>query len=101
MTNRQSSVGIDSDGHKTVVPYTLEKVRVRAVARRRTNRRQTAKWIGNRSRRQKMRTVAVCVGTLLLMALGLYFGLLHQEATGPVESAASIRAGRRLASRLG
>jgi transcriptional regulator GlxA family with amidase domain len=91
MTNRQSSVSTDRDG-KTVSPYALEKLRVRAVARRRTHQRQTAKWIGNRSRREKMRTVAVCVGTFLLMALGLYLGLSRQEPTGQLESAAPISA---------
>jgi len=45
-----------------------------------------------RSRRQKVRTLAVCAGTLLLMALGLYLGLAHQESTGPLESAAPIGA---------
>jgi transcriptional regulator GlxA family with amidase domain len=44
------------------------------------------------SRRQKVRTVAVCAGTLLLMALGLYLGLAHQESTGSLESAAPIGA---------
>jgi hypothetical protein len=88
MTNSQSSVDTDRTGNKTVSPVTLEELRARAVARRRIDQLQTAKRIGNRSRREKMRTLTVCVGTLLLMALGLYFGLSRQDATGPAESAA-------------
>ena len=87
MTDGQSNVETDRSGDKTVSPYTLEELRLRAVARRRLEQRQTAKWFGNRARREKMRTVAVCLGTLLLMALGLYFGLSRQEAS-PVEGAA-------------
>ena len=53
---------------------------MRAIARRRLEQRQNAKWVANRSRRQKVRTVAVCAGALLLMAIGLYFGLSRQES---------------------
>ena len=92
MTNGQSSVDTDRSGNKTVSPFTLEELRARAVARRRIEQQQTAKWVGNRSRREKMRTLSVCVGTLLLMALGLYFGLSHQEARSPDGSAEPIGA---------
>src|SRR3954467_10986916 len=92
MTDGQSSVDTDRSGNNAVSTYTLEELRVRAVARRRIEQRQTAKWIGNRPRRQKLRTVGVCVGTLFLMALGLYFGLSHQEAASPSGSAEPIGA---------
>jgi transcriptional regulator GlxA family with amidase domain len=90
MTNGQSSVGRESDlsGNGTVSPFTLEELRVRVVARRRVEQREGAKRVANRSRREKLRTVAVCAGALLLMALGLYFGLAHQESAAPVEGAA-------------
>jgi hypothetical protein len=90
MTNVQSNVGSDSDraGDRTVTPFVLEKSRERVVARRRLERRRRAHWVGNRSRREKVRTALVCAGALLLMALGLYFGLAHQESKVPVESAA-------------
>ena len=90
MTNGQSSVdkGRDPRDSGTVSPFTLEELRVRAVARRRLEQQENAKRIVSRSRREKVRTVAVCTGALLLMALGLYFGLTRQEAPPPVEGAA-------------
>ena len=96
MTNGQSSVGSDSDrsGSGTLTPFELEKLRERVVARRRLEQLENAKRIGNRSRRQKVRMVAVCVGTLLLMAVGLYFGLARQEASPPVEGAVPAGAAR-------
>ena len=89
MTDGQSSVDGDRDrsGNGTVSPFTLEELRVRAVARRRIEQQESAKRIVSRSRREKVRTVAVCTGALLLMALGLYFGLSRQEAP-PAEGAA-------------
>ena len=91
MANGQSSVDTDRSGNKTVSPFTLEELRV-AVARRRIEQRQTAKWVGNRSRREKVRTLSVCIGTLLLMAMGLCLGLSHQDATSPDGSAEPIGA---------
>jgi hypothetical protein len=96
MTNGHSSVGGDSDrsDHGTVSPRTLEVLRKRGTRRRRArqDRRRSAAWVVGRSRRRTVRTFAVCVGALLLMALGLYFGLAHQESSGPVESAAPLGA---------
>jgi transcriptional regulator GlxA family with amidase domain len=86
MTNGQSSVR-----NQTSAP--VQVLRERVIARRRRarkERRETANWVVARSRRQKVRTLAVCAGTLLLMALGLYLGLAHQEVTGPFESATPI-----------
>ena len=96
MTNGYSSVDRESDrsGDATVPPFTLEVLRERAVARRRLDQRQNAKRANERLRRQKMRTAAICVGALLLMALGIYFGVAHEEAARPVESAASMGAVR-------
>ena len=95
MTNGRSSVDRDRDrsGNGTVSRFTLEELRVRAVARRRLEQQQTAKRIIRRSRREKVRTVAVCTGALLLMALGIYFGLSRQEAP-PAEGAAPAVAAR-------
>ncbi len=95
MTNGQSSVGRDSDRsvNGTASSFTLEELRVRVVARRRLEQRESELRVGSRSRREKVRTVAVCVGALLLMALGLYFGLSRQEAP-PVEGAAPAGAAR-------
>jgi hypothetical protein len=89
MANGQPSVDRDRDrsGNGTVSPFTLDELRVRAVARRRLEQQESAKRIVSRSRRERVRTVAVCTGALLLMALGLYFGLSRQEAP-PAEGAA-------------
>jgi hypothetical protein len=98
MTNVQSSIGRESDGgggggygKGKASAAEVEVLRERVTARRRRARkarRESANWVVNRSRRQKVRTLAVCAGALLLMAVGLYFGLARQESTAPVESAA-------------
>lgn len=97
MTNSHSSVGRERDrnGNRTSPAAGLEVLRERSAARRRRarkDRRETTHWVANRSRRQKVRTLAVCTGTLLLMALGLYFGLAHEESRGPFQSTARIGA---------
>ena len=58
-----------------------ERYRQRAVARRRRSSkpRHDKPWV-IRSRRRHVRTFVVCASVLLLMAVGLYFGLAHQEA---------------------
>ena len=54
------------------------------VGRRRHTRRvrQVGDWLPNRSRKQVWKTAAVCTGVLVLMAVGLYLGLSHQDAQG-------------------
>jgi hypothetical protein len=69
---------------------TLQHERL-SVRRRRTRRGHqsgghTGRW-AVRSRNRWVRTLALCTGVLLLMALGLYFGLAHQE-TAPSDGAA-------------
>ncbi|HEX3902812.1 MAG TPA: hypothetical protein VH853_08165 [Polyangia bacterium] len=44
--------------------------------------------MATRSRRRVVQTFALCAGVLLLMAVGLYFGLAHQENAAPAEGAA-------------
>jgi hypothetical protein len=55
-------------------------VRRRRARGSHTNRR----WVAARSRRRILRTAAVCTGVLLLMALGLYWGLSRQDGGSPV-----------------
>ena len=98
MANGQSSIVTDRSSNKTVSLNNLEELRVRVVARRRLDQKQTAKWMGNRVRREKLRTVAVCVGTLLLMALGICLGLSHQDAAGPAGSVTPLGAARASSS---
>jgi hypothetical protein len=101
MTNGQSSVG--SDGGELSSPLAPELHRERVSVRRRRarsggsagsagsaglDRRQSPSWVTARSRRRMARSFALCAGVLLLMAIGLYFGLAHQDNTAPVEGAA-------------
>jgi hypothetical protein len=68
-----------------VVP---EVRRERVVVRRRRGRGRHHKggvWTARASRRKTIRAVLVCAGVLLMMALGLYYGLSRQEAA-PAES---------------
>jgi hypothetical protein len=92
MTNGQSSVG--SDGGELISPLAPELHRERVSVRRRrprsarSDRGRSPNWVATRSRRRMARSFALCAGVLLLMAIGLYFGLAHQDNTAPVEGAA-------------
>jgi hypothetical protein len=97
MTNGQSSVG--SDGGELISPLAPELHRERVSVRRRrarsagSDRRQKSpSWVAARSRRRMARSFALCAGVLLLMAIGLYFGLAHQDNAAPVEGAAPFGA---------
>ncbi len=60
--------------------------RERSTVRRRRARpghRAGPRWGVTRSRRNLIRTFALCAGALLAMAISLYFGLSHQESAGP------------------
>jgi hypothetical protein len=62
--------------------------RERVVVRRRRGRGRHHKsgvWTARASRRKTIRAVVVCAGVLVMMALGLYYGLSRQE-TAPAES---------------
>ena len=92
MTNGQSSIG--SDGGDLVSPLASELHRERVSVRRRrarsgrSDRGQSPSWVATRSRRRTARAFALCACVLLLMAIGLYFGLAHQDNTAPIEGAA-------------
>jgi hypothetical protein len=62
----------------TDVERTLRRDRV-MVRKRRARRDLKREWSARRSRRRTVRTFAVCVGVLLVMAGVLYFGLSRQE----------------------
>jgi hypothetical protein len=92
MTNGQSSVG--SDGSDLITPPAPELHRERVSVRRRrarsarSDKGRSAAWVATRSRRRTARAFALSAGVLLLMAIGLYFGLAHQDNAAPVEGAA-------------
>jgi hypothetical protein len=60
-----------------------EIYRERVVVRRRRGRSRRPhrhrSWTARASRRKIIRAFVVCTGVLVLMALGLYFGLSRQE----------------------
>ena len=63
--------------------------RRRTVERRRRSKRvqYAAQWVVARSRKRTLKTVAVCTGVLLLMAIGLYLGLSRQDSARETEGA--------------
>ena len=61
--------------------------RMQRVRRRRpgSRRHRSGTWTARSSRRKAIRAFVVCAGVLVLMAIGLYFGLSRQN-TEPAES---------------
>lgn len=71
------------------VPISVPEIRrERVVVRRRRARGHHHKrgaWTARASRRKVIRAVVVCASVLVLMALGIYYGLSKQELA-PAES---------------
>ena len=67
---------VDSPQDVSIPVPELRRERV-AVRRRRAHSRRHVggRWVARTSRRKVLRVVAVCAGILVLMAVGLYFGL--------------------------
>ena len=67
-------------------PLVRSRYRAGSVVRRRRARRShsSRRWAAARSYRRMVRNAVVCTGVLLLMALGLYFGLSRQDQGSPV-----------------
>jgi preprotein translocase subunit SecG len=78
----QTNGGSDEVFGASVPASQRERITVRR-RRARQGHRPGPKWGAARSRRQLVRTFALCAGALLVMAIGLYFGLSHQEGAGP------------------
>jgi hypothetical protein len=75
--DRETNVADDQLPAATLRALQRERVVVR---RRRSKRgRSVPQWTVRVSRRRLLRTLAVSTGVLLLMALGLYFSLAHDE----------------------
>jgi hypothetical protein len=62
--------------------------RERVVVRRRRARgaHHSGRWMARASRRRRIRTAILCVGVLLVMAVGLYISLSRQDSA-PAEGA--------------
>jgi hypothetical protein len=80
---------VDSPQDVSISAPELRRERV-AVRRRRAHSRHRVggRWAARTSRRKMLRAFAVCAGILVLMAVGLYFGL----ELAPGESSRSIPA---------
>jgi hypothetical protein len=77
----------DVDSPQAVpVPPSLRRERVVVRRRRAHSRHRTGRWTARSSRRRTLRAFVVCAGVLVLMAVGLYFGLARQESA-PAEGA--------------
>lgn len=80
---RARETDVDSPPDVLAAPPELRRERGQRVSvrrrRSRSHRRHHGSWTPA-SRRRTLRAFLVCVGVLVLMALGLYLGLSHENA---------------------
>jgi len=82
---------VDSPQDDSLIVPEIRRERVVVRRRRSRNHRHKHKhvaWTVRASRRRAVRAIVVCTGVLVLMALGLYYGL-SKQATAPAESSVS------------
>ncbi|HLK90817.1 MAG TPA: hypothetical protein VKZ18_13045 [Polyangia bacterium] len=90
MPNGRPSADIEVGIPGAVLDVHRERVSVRRRRSRQGHHRSNGSaWVAaSRSRRRAVRAFALSAGVLLLMAIGLYFGLSRQESSAPAEGAA-------------
>jgi transcriptional regulator GlxA family with amidase domain len=77
---------VDSPQDDSLIVPEIRRERVVVRRRRaRNHRHKHVAWTARASRRRAVRAIVVCTGVLVLMALGLYYGLSRQ-AIAPEES---------------
>jgi hypothetical protein len=81
----QGAPDVESPPDVSIAVPEIRRERVVVRKRRGRNRPRPAQWSAIRARRRTVRAFVVCAGVLMLMALGLYFGLSRQELA-PAES---------------
>ena len=81
----QGAPDVDSPPDVSIAVREIRRARVVVRRRRGRSRHRPGQWTARASRRRAVRAVVVCAGVLVLMALGLYFGLSRQDMT-PAES---------------
>ena len=81
----QGAPDVDSPPDVSIAVPEIRRERVAVRRRRGRSRHRSGQWTARSSRRRAVRAVVVCAGVLVLMALGLYFGLSRQEMA-PAES---------------
>jgi hypothetical protein len=84
MTHGHPSADMEAVVPPAVPGLGRERVTVRHRRARQGRSPSRGQWVTpSRSRRRAVRTFALCTGVLLLMAIGLYFGLARQENAAP------------------
>jgi hypothetical protein len=81
----QGAPDVESPPDVSIAVPEIRRERVVVRRRRGRSRPRVGQWSAMRSRRRTVRAFLVCTGVLVLMALGLYFGLSRQEIA-PAES---------------
>src|SRR4051794_7317950 len=82
----QGAPDVESPPDVSTAAPEMRRQRVVVRKRRGRSRPRPPQWTAAvRSRRRAVRAFVVCAGVLMLMALGLYFGLSRQELA-PAES---------------
>jgi hypothetical protein len=81
----QGAPHVESPPDVSIAVPEIRRERVVVRRRRGRSRSRVGQWAAMRSRRRAVRAFVVCTGVLVLMALGLYFGLSRQEIA-PAES---------------
>jgi hypothetical protein len=97
MTEREPDAGSSVAAGAAIPGEISDRVRERdrtVVRRRRRSgrRRNVRTWRARAARRAHVRTLLLSAGVLLLMAVGLYFGLARQEAAAPSEGSSHAHA---------
>jgi hypothetical protein len=89
MTDGRPSANTEVMVSRAVAEVSRDRGTVRRRRARQGHQRSTGRWVAaSRSRRRAVRAFALSAGVLLLMAIGLYFGLERQEHAPPAEGAA-------------
>ena len=94
MIDREPGAGGSRAASGTAIPEVIpERYRERVVVRRRRcfPDRRPRPWSARMARTRFLRMFAVSAGVLLLMAIGLYFGLARQEAAAPADGASHAK----------
>jgi transcriptional regulator GlxA family with amidase domain len=99
-----SETDVESPGDVSVATTELHRERVVVRKRRSRSRKHhhqhRVSWTARASRRRAIRVFVLCAGVLVLMAVGLYFGLARENNSAPAESSrdsSAIAAARTLA----
>ena len=80
----------DGDEAAGSASQSLRRERITVRRRRPRTNPDPRQWVAARSRQRRARMVALSTGFLLLMALGLYYGLSRQEGGASPQGARGL-----------